>query len=71
MTGRRSQAHALLDRAKYGGQVDEESITHALLETGDLGGSPIRIYRPAGSWERAKNAEQMFRPAEPFDGLVA
>jgi hypothetical protein len=52
----RSEAHALLDRARAGEPVSAQAIADALVVTGDAPRHDLpvlQVYRPPGSWERA------------------
>ncbi len=57
----------------YADPVNRSRPAERLCDPGRDGwvdGQPIRIHRPAGTWERA-SLPSMLQPAEPFDGLAA
>ena len=64
----RTEAHALLNAARDGGDISEGRISVALRMTGDLDESDsVQIHKPVGTWER--RFARVPKPATWVDGL--
>lgn len=57
---------------RYGAQTGVDPVERLCEQNrdGTINGYPVRVVRPAGSWER-RLVPSMLRPADPFDALRA
>lgn len=57
---------------RYGAQTGVDPVERLCEQNrdGTINGYPVRVVRPAGSWE-LRLVPSMLRPADPFDALRA